>query len=172
MSQTTFTSTLDSPPESPSLRECRRVIKGFVYAITKARSLIREQATPRGAIDLDSPVYGWESAHPDTVHTAFLADIDETARRYDPWLFSEECEQVLESLANLSDPTPLDVMNWTVILNAPSKRFKDDPDGPGDSLGLRLIFPSYCPIRLELPMYRLITNTGAGDMSLWDLPDR
>ena len=105
----------------------------------------------------------------DTVHTAFLADIEETARRHDPWLFSKACEDVMESLASLSDPTPLDVMNWTMLLTAPPKRTKSDPDGPGDSIGMRLILPSYCPIRWEHPHRLLDAPRG---FSLWDLPDR
>ena len=145
------------------------MIRGFVYSITKARSLIREQATPRGAVD-DSG--GGRAFNPDgtyLINDDSLADIEDTARRYDPWLFSEACEQMLESLASLSDPTPVDVMNWTMLLTAPPKRFKDDPDGPGDSIGMRLILPSYCPIRWEHP-HRLLDALDG--FSLWGLPDR
>ena len=146
--------------ESMQLRRCRHTIELFVYAITKARSLIRETVTPGRYTNPDWPRVVDEDA---------LSEIEETAKRHDPWLFSEECERMLEDLADLKNPTPLDVMNWTMILMAPPRRFETDPYGPGDSIGLRLVFPSYNPVySADTHPHWLMTSQG----SLWNLPDQ
>ena len=112
--------------------QCRYVLRRYVSALRRARSLIREAASP--------------SVGPDRS----LEKIDADAARYDPWLFSDECESLMVAMAALSDPkpetnpeadpvdgvgvvSPVDVMNFSLSLGAPPKVFKDEPLTPGDS---------------------------------------
>ena len=141
--------------KSISATGCQSAIKGFIYAITKARSILREQMTPWDLID--SGIKATDIP---------LEDIDARARPHDPWLFSDDCERVLESMATIEEPTPIDVMNWAAYFAMPPRKFKDDPLGPGDSLGLRLVMPSYSPVDLEQP-HRLLQTWGQ-HKSLWD----
>ena len=106
--------------------QCRYVLRRYVSALRRARSLIREAASP--------------SVGPDRS----LTQIDTDAARYDPWLFSDECESLMVAMAELVEKSdsadecgavlsPVDVMNFSLSLGAPPKVFKDEPLTPGDS---------------------------------------
>ena len=106
--------------------QCRYVLRRYVSALRRARSLIRDATSPY--VDADRS----------------LAKIDSDAARFDPWLFSDECEQVMTAMAALTDPlragdantaapSPIDVMNFSSLLGTPSRTFKDEELTPGNS---------------------------------------
>ena len=91
---------------------------------------MREQATPSADTDRS------------------LEQIDASAARFDPWLFSDECETAMAEMAELSDfagsadradtgtssvPSPVDVMNFSLLLGAQPRVFKDEPATAGNS---------------------------------------
>ena len=107
--------------------QCRYVLRRYVSALRRSRSLMREGASPSGGPDRS------------------LEKIDADAARYDPWLFSDECESLMVAMSELVEASasaddgdggvlsPFDVMNYSLVLGAPPKVFKDEPLTPGDS---------------------------------------
>ena len=114
-----------------SERECRNAVRMMTLCLQRGRTLLREAATYDHALAAHG-TRDWRRI----TDPRDLAAVDDIARRREPWLMSDACERILLELSRLSEPTPLDVMNYLVMLGGERRRFRTDPQGPADSLYL------------------------------------